>query len=126
MLIVPLIATVFAGVAVVRYHALDQSTWRGASFGMFASYEYEQGRYLRALVVDDDGTHQVAVPPDLDELRRRAITVPGGPAPREMARALRVRTGADQVVVEIRGHDVEISDTDIEVGIKVLRRVRVP
>lgn len=127
-LAIPTLLVVLATAGIVRYHELDQSSWRGGSFGMFATYEHDRARTVVITAVHGTERRTVTIPEDLKDLRDRAVVVPHGSAAAELAHRLLDHTGADRVVLEVRGHDVEdASDRDgLDVRVKVLNQVVVP
>lgn len=125
VLAVPLMLVLIAALAIVRYHRVDQSPWHGIGFGMFSTYEYPLARSIRATSHLEGEAERVPVPQDLERLASRVRVAPGDPETEQLARALLERTGADRIVVEVWGHDVE-SDDGLEIGFRVLERVAVP
>lgn len=123
MAFVPIVVAVCALVSIIRYHTVQQSSWRGGSYGMFATYEAAQARTVIALVADGEPM-LIPIPDDLRTLADRAEVVPGGHAPVELADALAERTDAP-VRVEVRGHDVRGDTSEgLRIGIKILRVVQ--
>lgn len=61
--IVPVLVVLVAGVQVVRAATLHQSSWSGAGFGMFATYDSELHRFLLLEVERTDGSVVVVSPP---------------------------------------------------------------
>jgi hypothetical protein len=100
----PALLVAVATLGVHRSITLDQSTWQGASFGMFATYDNSVSRIVRVTIDDPSGAKRATLPPDLrdDDLRLRVV--PTAPGARRLARSVleRVRDdGAERVTVEV-------------------------
>lgn len=121
--IVPIAMLVIAAIGIFRFHDVGQSSWRGGSFGMFATYEHVDARAAVVLAVDDGKIEVVAVPDDLQDLRDRAVVIPREGATRDLAEAMLERVGADEVTVEIRAHRVRGTDErGVLVAVEVIHR----
>lgn len=125
VLAVPLVLVLIATLAIVRYHRVDQSPWQGIGFGMFSTYEYPAARTIRVTSHLEGEAERVPIPQDLERLSSRVRVAPGDPETEQLARVLLERTGAEQIVLEVWGHDVESGD-GLEIGFRVLERVVVP
>lgn len=123
---VPIVAAAVALVGVVRYHERDQSSWRGASFGMFATYEAHRSRFVRVTVHRDGIDTLVALPDDLERLRERAAVTPRDGAAEALARAVSERVDADEVTVQVLGHVARAEDGRVHVRTRLIHEVRVP
>lgn len=84
----PALLVVVAVVGVVRYHTLGQSSWRGVSMGMFATYDNETSRVVEVTVENAGGATRVSLPPDLADDRDRLKVVPTDGAARRLATAV--------------------------------------
>jgi hypothetical protein len=113
-LAMPLLLVVVAVAHQVRVRALDQSSWHGSGFGMFATYDSEQTRTVRAWL---EPSGQPVPVPDTDTVLLARI-VPTDSNARAVARHLAdrgaVRPG-ERVRVEVRGVDVDDVDGDLTV-----------
>lgn len=125
VLAAPLILVLIAGLAVVRYHRVDQSSWQGIGFGMFSTYEYPPARTIRVTTVANGTPERVPVPDELARLGTRVLVAPGDPETERLAGEMLERTDADRIVVEVWGHDVDGGD-DLTIGFRILERVEVP
>lgn len=123
---VPLLAALVAIVGIVRYHERQQSSWRGASFGMFATYEAHRSRFVRVTVRHDGVETLVAVPRELERLRERAAVTPLDGAAESLARRVLERTDADEAIVQVLGHGVRTEDGHVHVRTRLLHEVTVP
>ncbi len=87
----------------VRNHvAHDQSSWEGASFGMFATYDNHTSRLVAATVDGPDGAVRVALPEDLEDDALRLRVAPSQGAIDALAEAIAQRApGATSVRVEL-------------------------
>ena len=94
------------------YNHIDhaQSSWRGASFGMFATYENHVSRVVLVTVTGADGRAQLRLPPDLRDDARRLRVAPSQGAIDRLARRVLARErggGATSVEVELRALDLD-------------------
>lgn len=103
--IVPTIMVLVAALHAVRVVRFDQSTWQGAGFGMFATYDFDGTRTVVAVASVRGG--EVLVPLDHVDRRliRRVLVAPDDATLETIAEAARdaVPAGADRLVVEVRG-----------------------
>lgn len=103
-----------AAVGVVRSITLDQSSWQGASFGMFATYESSRSRVVQVRVHGAGGEVVVQLPEDLADDGERLEVVPTDGAAQRLAAAVLHRlppAGGQRVLVEVWGLRV-IRDED--------------
>jgi hypothetical protein len=111
----PALLVIVALVHLVRVHALDQSSWHGSGFGMFATFDSAQTRRVLAWIEPDGKS--VPVDDDADAIELARI-VPTDSRARDVARALAdddlVPPGAT-VRVEVRGVDVQEVDGELTV-----------
>jgi hypothetical protein len=84
-----------AVVGVRNHMEHDQSSWEGASFGMFATYENHVSRLVVVTVTGPDGSFRVALPDDLQDDERRLRVAPSKDAADRLARAVATRIGDD-------------------------------
>lgn len=99
-LVAPALLMVVAAIGTARTVTLHQSSWHGASFGMFATYDNVASRTVRITV---DGV-AVPVPPGLADDAERLEVVPTDAGARRLAEAVLARTagGTRSAVVEVR------------------------
>ena len=100
----PALLVLVATVGVGRSAALDQSSWHGVSFGMFATYDNVSSRTVRIILEGPDGPVRAHVPSALDQEAARLKVVPTDAGARRLASATfrRVPRGmARRVVVEV-------------------------
>ncbi|HUW01465.1 MAG TPA: hypothetical protein VMW08_03840 [Acidimicrobiales bacterium] len=76
VLVAPALLVVVAATSIWRFHDLEQSSWQGVGFGMFATYDNVSTRSVR---VEIDG-ERFDPPADASDLVDRALTTPFGPA----------------------------------------------
>jgi hypothetical protein len=85
-------ALLLAAVAVTQIvlaHTTDLSPWKGGGFGMFATNDHGAFRIVRVVERTDAGDRPIALPAELDRLRRHAREVPREANLRRLAEALR-------------------------------------
>lgn len=121
----PALLVTVAALGVYRHATLDQTSWQGASFGMFATYDSRPSRAVIVRVADGTDVRQVALPTELEDDAERLRVVPtdGGAVDlaRDVATALaHVGTPFDGVEVEVRGLAIQRSDDGLEVRIRRL------
>lgn len=100
----PLLLVVIAAVGVYRSVTLDQSSWQGASFGMFATYDNVPSRTVVVRAIGPSGSARIAVPHDLQDDAVRLRVVPTDDRAAALARSLTGRTesaGATRIEVEV-------------------------
>jgi hypothetical protein len=116
-----LVLLAVAGIGVRNHIERDQSSWQGATFGMFATYENDISRTVVVTVDRGDGPERVALPGELDDDVRRLAVVPTEGAARDLARAvLDLVDGADvTVTVEVRRVALE-DDEDLRLHLETL------
>lgn len=99
-----MLLAVVALVGVRNHIERDQSSWEGATFGMFATYDNHVSRVVVVTVTDADGPVRVALP---DDLQKRGLLLRIAPSQGDidgLARSVadRVRDdGATRVRVEL-------------------------
>jgi hypothetical protein len=100
-------ALLLAAVALlgVRNHVVnDQSSWEGASFGMFATYDNHVSRIVEVTVTGPDGPYRAALPDTLQDDALRLRVAPSRDAAERLAREVLGRVvddGATEVTVEL-------------------------
>jgi hypothetical protein len=119
-LAMPVLLVGIAALGVYRSATLDQSSWQGASFGMFATYDNRSSRAVLVSVLDGPERRQVAMPAELEDDAERLRVVPTDAGAVDLAgevAAVLVEAGApfDGVEVEVRRLVVERSDDGLEV-----------
>lgn len=83
-----LLLVLVAGVQIFRAHAYAQSSWKGGGFGMFATADSPQARFLRCAIVGEDGKeYRVALPRRLQDATLKARIVPTEGNVRDLAEA---------------------------------------
>ena len=120
-LVAPVLLVVVASVQWWRVAQLDQTTWRGVGFGMFASFDDEANRRVRVEVELDGRRLPAGVPAERRRAADRLRTVPSTAATRRLAESLaqepwrvvdgvaRVGPGgsvADSVTIIVQGVEV--------------------
>lgn len=91
-----------ATLGVVRSATLQQSSWQGASFGMFATYDNRASRTVVVQVAESGTQRRVRLPSDLEDDATRLTVVPTDDAARRLAEeVLDLVPGADEVEVDV-------------------------
>ena len=119
-LAIPALLAAIALFGVFRSITLDQSSWQGASFGMFATYDNRSSRTVRVTVQDGTDRHLASLPAELHDDATRLLVVPTDGAARDLAEeALRLidPRAAATVVVEVRR--VRVRDDDAGLSLRV-------
>lgn len=104
-MIVPVIMLVVALVQATRVATLEQSTWQGAGFGMFATYDFDDTRSVVAVAVVDGREVLMSLDGVSPSLHRRARVVPSDAVLRTVGEVLTTTApaGATAVRIEVRG-----------------------
>jgi len=102
----PALLVVVACVQIVLTHRTGLTPWKGGGFGMFATTDGTQFRYVRLFVDAPDRSEELDVPPSLEELAARAQALPSTGQLERLARAVaareqRKRRPAETVRVEV-------------------------
>lgn len=125
--VAPALLVLVAAVHLVRVDRLDQSTWSGFGFGMFATIDSEEHRVVRAAAIVSGDEVPVPVP---GALRREAFELRSVPTERRaaafaeaLADAGALPEGSDQVIVEVWAADLERDP--LALSIRLVRRVHV-
>lgn len=108
----------------VRVRTLDQSSWHGTGFGMFATYDSAQTRAVRAWTMP--GREPLAV--DESTVVEEARIVPTEANARAAAQRIAADAGlpaGSRVLIEIRGVEVERSGSTLFVTTVSLAEVEV-
>ena len=109
-------AALLAAIAIlgVRNFAVhDQSSWQGASFGMFATYDNDVSRVVAVTATGPQGSYRVRLPKGLQDDAVRLRVAPSAGAADRLARevaALIRDVGTTSVTVELWG--IVLHDTD--------------
>jgi len=98
----------------VRNHVNhDQSSWEGASFGMFATYENHVSRLVVVTVTGPDGSFRAALPEDLADDGQRLRVAPSQGAADRLAEAVAERVAAEGATkVEVTLWRLALEDDD--------------
>lgn len=81
-----LLLVLVAAVQIYRAHAYSQSSWKGGGFGMFATADSPQARFLRCVIVGEDGKeYRVRLPGRLQSAAVKARIVPTEENVRDLA-----------------------------------------
>jgi hypothetical protein len=89
-----------------RVDRLDQSTWSGVGFGMFATFENDTNRFVAVTVEVDGERRRAAVPDDLRSDADELLIVPSAGATRAMADDLAARRWT------VRADDIAVADPE--------------
>lgn len=110
--VAPLLLVCVALLQVYRVNTLDQSSWSGAGFGMFATIDNETYRLIRGYVVEPAGEQRVVLPGELTRQAFEVRVVPTDSRVRALAEAWRERAavGDQPFAVEVWTLDFD-SDT---------------
>lgn len=103
-LALPVLLVAIATLGVHRSVTLDQSSWQGVSFGMFATYDNTVSRIVRVTVIGRDGPARVTLPGHLRDDAERLRVVPTSGNADRLARAVMTLVrpqGASRVNVEV-------------------------
>lgn len=114
----PVLLAAIAVVGVLRVAALDQSSWQGASFGMFATYDNTISRSLAVTVTGPDGTARVLLPADLRDDARRLKVVPTEAGADRLAAQVLARI-ADAEAVEVVVQRLSIEQPPADDGLRI-------
>ncbi|MFP5318134.1 MAG: hypothetical protein ACLGI2_07535 [Acidimicrobiia bacterium] len=99
-LVVPLILVAVALFQVRQATVNDQSSWSGAGFGMFATIDNEDSRFLRGYVLEAAGERLVGLPRSLAEEALAVRVLPTADRLHALARRWRVAIpGASQAAL---------------------------
>jgi hypothetical protein len=89
-----------------RVDQLDQSSWSGVGFGMFATFENDTNRFVAVTVELDGEGHRAAVPDDLTADADDLLIVPSTGATQELADELAARRWT------VRSDGIAVADPD--------------
>jgi hypothetical protein len=67
------------------------SPWKGGGFGMFSTTDDAGRRHVRVFVTAPERSEELAIPPSLEDLARRAATLPTDAALSRLARGVVTR-----------------------------------
>jgi hypothetical protein len=90
-LVAPGLLVALALAQIAAWQGFGLSPWKGGGFGMFATNDHGAFRSVRVVELFAGGERAVALPGDLDRLRRHAREVPREANLRRLAEALRAR-----------------------------------
>jgi hypothetical protein len=91
----PALLVAIASLGVYRTSNVDQSSWQGVSFGMFATYDNTVSRIIRVTIDGPGGSYRADLPADLRDDATRLRVVPTDAAAAQLARAVLPRVAGD-------------------------------
>ena len=101
-LVAPALLALLALAQLAGWLAFGLSPWKGGGFGMFATNDHGAFRIVRVVERTAEGERPVALPEELDRLRRHVREVPRERNLRGLAEALRAqRPGLGALRVEV-------------------------
>jgi hypothetical protein len=110
---VPVLLAAVATLQLVRAHTLEQSSWSGGGFGMFATYENEDSRFLRLWLLTADGEERRSLPSGVAHEAFEARAVPTGERLDALARLVdRNLGGRDALGVRVEVWGVHFDHPD--------------
>jgi hypothetical protein len=112
VLALPVLLVTIATFSTHRAVSLDQSSWQGASFGMFATYENDVSRSVRVWADGPNGRFRVRLPDGLQDDATRLRVTPTEGAARSLAAA--VLAGAPTAAA--RAVEVEVWRIHVSTG----------
>lgn len=121
----PALLVLVATIGVVRSVVLDQSSWQGVSFGMFATYDNLASRTVRVTVDGPDGAFRARLPSGLDDDAVHLKVVPTDAAARRLAAATLEEVAGGRggrVVVEVWRIRLDDHDGRLRLGTERLAR----
>ena len=80
-----------AGGQLVLVKTAGLSPWKGGGFGMFSTTDDAGRRHVRVFVSAPERSEELAIPPSLEDLARRAATLPSNAALSRLARGVVAR-----------------------------------
>ena len=80
-----------AGGQLVLAKTAGLSPWKGGGFGMFSTTDDAGRRHVRVFVTAPERSEELAIPPSLEDLARRAVTLPTDAALSRLARGVVAR-----------------------------------
>jgi hypothetical protein len=89
-LLAPALLVALALAQLAAWQCAALSPWKGGGFGMFATTDHGAFRLVRVVEVGAAGERRIALPSELDRLRRHARELPREANLRRLAEALRV------------------------------------
>jgi hypothetical protein len=124
-LVAPALLAALALAQAAGWLAFELSPWKGGGFGMFATSDHGAFRSVRVIERIAGGERPVALPAELDRLRRHAREVPLDANLRRLAEALRARApGLGPLRVEV--WRTEFARDDLRPGLTLVARVELP
>jgi hypothetical protein len=101
-LVAPALLVTLALAQIGAWHGFGLSPWKGGGFGMFATNDHGAFRSVRVVELAAAGERPVALPGELERLRRHVREVPREANLRRLAEALRARApGLGALRVEV-------------------------
>ena len=111
--LVPAVLLVVVALVGVRNHVVrDQSSWQGASFGMFATYDNRTSRTVIVEVDRGEGPERVDLPPELRDDAERLKVVPTEGGAGALAAAVLERVDDERASVDVEVRRVVLDDHD--------------
>ena len=80
-----------AGGQLILAKTAGLSPWKGGGFGMFSTTDDAGRRHVRVFVTAPERSEELAIPPSLEDLARRAATLPTDAALSRLARGVVAR-----------------------------------
>ena len=112
--VAPALLVLVAVLQVVRAHTHDQSSWSGGGFGMFATYENEDSRFVRTWAITAGGEEAVGLPAGLDREALEVRVVPTSARLRALAREVAERLGDEVMAVRVEVWGIRLDHPDAE------------
>ena len=107
----PAVLLVVVALVGVRHHVVrDQSSWQGASFGMFATYDNGNSREVVVTVDRGDGPARVTLPKDLRDDAQRLTIVPTEGGADALAGAVLERVEGEDTSVRVEVRRLVLDD----------------
>jgi hypothetical protein len=91
----PALLVAIASLGVYRASTVDQSSWQGVTFGMFATYDNTVSRIVRVTIDGPGSSYRADLPADLRDDATRLRVVPTDAAAAQLARAVLPRVAGD-------------------------------
>lgn len=111
--VVPGVLLAVAAVQGWRVVEHDQSTWSGAGYGMFATYDNEDTRFVTAtLTVADGAQRREFVPGELARLAFEARVTPSAERVQHLADQWLARSAREVAAVDVTVWGIELVDRD--------------
>jgi hypothetical protein len=122
----PTLLVLVALVQVQRVAQLDQSSWSGAGFGMFATIDGDNYRSVRGYVRTPEGLERVPLPRELTRQGFEVRVVPTDRRARALARAWQSELGPDAPPLVVEVWRLRFDPAEPSVQSELMRRVEIP